>query len=334
MNKNFLFILFVIISQCLYAQLENKDAANEISFLQSRIKFDNSSLKKIVLDPETVLNNSESFWENDSAYKLYKLWHQQASFPINMDQWKNSLKSFLEVPLNERQNNAQLMLSSQVLENENHFEERAIPFLYSFLPENCPSINATIYFTTAIIPNGFQIRNDLVIYGENADKENLIIHELFHRCQRACKILSKSDSLNNELDQIYLLLWAEGTATYIGYKALEKFPNVDPLLQKDYQLLENEKSVKNLFAKLNNFYRDIPNLLKTPMEMQKNLIQIGVMERAFYMVGCKMASQIDNKLGRNAFKELFLHGPKHFIQTYNSLVGEEEKIFDLYSVNK
>lgn len=317
-------------------QAEQKEKTDS-TFLQSTIRFDNSSLKKIVLYPETILDNPQYFWDNDPAYKLYKLWHQFVSYPIDMEQWKKNLQSYVDIPNNERNQNSQLMISQNRLNKEkiDYFNKRAVPYLYTFLPKDCPPIDATIYFTTAIMPNGFQMGNDVVIYGENSDKENLFIHELFHRCQRACETISdKNESKNPELDQIYLLLWIEGTATYAGYKALSEFPSVDPLLQNDYKLLEDTTNIIRLRHKLNELYESIASNLIDKKELQNELIQTGIMDRAFYIVGFDMASEIDDKLGRDVLKETLLHGPGYFVQKYNSVVSDADKIIDLYSIGK
>jgi len=317
-------------------QVEQNEITNR-TFLQSTIRFDNSSLKKIVLDPEGILDDPTNFWDNDSAYRLYKDWHQMVSYPIDMDSWKKNLQSFVVIPKEDRPQYSQLMLSEYMLNKDktDDFNKRAIPYLYSFLPKDCPSIDATIYFTTAIMPNGFQMNNDIVIYGENSDKENLFIHELFHRCQRACETISvRKNPGNPELDQLYLLLWIEGTATYVGYKALAEFPSVDPLLQNDYRLIGDTLSIISLRQKLNSLFDSIAGNSIDKNELQGKLIQTGVVERTFYIVGFDMASTIDEKLGREALKETLLNGPKDFIQKYNSLVNDNLKIVDLYSMTR
>ncbi|HSO88414.1 MAG TPA: DUF5700 domain-containing putative Zn-dependent protease [Draconibacterium sp.] len=338
---NNLFLVLILLNLTFVFSLEARQAEQkektDSTFLQSTIRFDNSSLKKIVLYPETILDNPQSFWDNDPAYKLYKLWHQFVSYPVDMEQWKKNLQSYVDIPNNERHQNSQLIISQKSLNKEetDYFNERAIPYLYSFLPKDCPPIDATIYFTTAILPNGFQMGNDVVIYGENSDKENLFIHELFHRCQRACETISdKKESNNPELDQIYLLLWIEGTATYAGYKALYEFQAVDPLLQNDYKLLEDTMNIIQLRNKLNVLYESKASNLINKNELQTKLIQTGIIDRAFYIVGFDMASVIDDKLGRDVLKETLLHGPDYFIQKYNSVVSDADKIFDFYSIGK
>jgi len=336
--RNILLISIVIsyiISFSLKAQQYNQEEKEDSSFLQSTIRFENSSLEEIVLHPDSVLADPDAFWANDSAYQLYKLWHQFVSIPIDMDKWKERMRPLVNTPIKERNKNSQLMLSRNMLKKEKEFNEKAIPFLYSFLPKNCPPINPTIYFTTAILTSGFQMENDVVIYGENADKENLFIHELFHRCQRACSTISgKNESKDTELDQIYFFLWIEGTATYVGYKALEEFPSVDPLTQNDYKLFEDSLNISRLREKLNEVLKKAPSLVGTETgqeELRNNLMQVGGMDRAFYIVGCYMAATIDEKLGRDALKETLINGPQYYLQKYNSLVDEKLKVFDLYA---
>ena len=248
-------------STTLEAQPGNQEKGGHGSFLESTIRFDNSSLKKIVLQPESIVAAPEAFWESDSAYHLYKLWHQFSSFPIDIDRWEKDLQPFINTPDSERCKNSQLVISQKMMNKEkvDDFKKRTIPYLYSFLPKDCPPIHTTIYFTSAIMLNGFQMNNNLVIYGENSDKENLFIHELFHRCQRACgTIADKNDSKDAELDRIYSILWSEGTATYVGSNALKEFPSVDPLLQRDYQFLQDTTKINQLRQRLNELLKDIP----------------------------------------------------------------------------
>jgi hypothetical protein len=352
----FIIISFFLSSTCAFGQKEQGTSSTTLevqpgsqekggrgSFLESTIRFDNSSLKKIVLHPESIVAAPEAFWESDSAYHLYKLWHQFASLPIDIDHWKKDLQPFINTPDSERNKNSQLVISQKMMNKEkiDDFNKRAIPYLYSFLPKDCPPINATIFFTTATMTNGFQMNNDVVVYGENSDKENLFIHELFHRCQRACgTIADKNDSpvldQTNPLSFILSLFWAEGTATYVGFNALKEFPNVDPLLRRDYMFLQDTTKINQLHQSLNELFKYISVSAKNTKdqnEIQKRVMQIGFVDRAFYIVGCNMAATIDKKLGRDAFREILLHGPKYFIQKYNSLVDREHMIFDLYNKN-
>lgn len=313
---------------------EVNEKSNCLCF-QSKIMFDDSSLEKIVLHPEEVLANSDSFWANDPSYQLVKLWHQRISFPIPMDQWKGWVQSFKNIPVEERKNNTQLIAAKSIMNKEKEFSDKAIPFICSFLPKDCSNISTTIYFTTAIMASGFQMDDNIVIYGANADRDNLFIHELFHQGFNKCKPKDcKSNIKDSTVNQIYNDIQNEGMATYVGYKALKEFPNYDPDPKRDdYRFLNDLKIRNRLFERLNDVLKKVPLLVGTKVgqkELQDSLWQVGTNDRAIYIVGCYMAMIIDEKLGRNALVETISKGSKLFLQTYNSLVEEKYMVFDLY----
>jgi hypothetical protein len=299
--------------------------------LQSKIRFDDSSLEKIVLHPEDVLANPDAFWASDSAYKLVKIWHQRVLFPIPMEQWKGWVQSFKNLPVEEREKNIQLVAAKFTIKKEEEFNEKAIPYICSFLPKDCPNISTTIYFTTAIMASGFQSGNSIVIYGANADKDNLLIHELFHQGFDKCKPKRlESSSQDSVIYQIYNDLQNEGIATYVGYKGLKEFPNCrTDMLKDDYKLFENHVEVNALRNKMNELFKKAFTLGEK--ELKDTLWQVGSMDRAFYVVGCFMANTIDEQLGRDALVGTISKGPQSFLRTYNSLVHGKLLVFDLFS---
>jgi hypothetical protein len=310
---------------------ENKENNSKCLCLQSKIRFDDSSLEKIVMHPEDVLANPVAFWASDSAYQLVKLWHQRVLFPIPMEQWKGWVQSFKNLPVEEREKNIQLVAAKFMIKKEEEFNERAIPYICSFLPKNCPNINTTIYFTTAIMASGFQLGNSIVIYGANADKDNLLIHELFHQGFDKCKPKRlESSSQDSVIYQIYNDLQNEGIATYVGYKGLKEFPNCrTDKLKDDYKLFENHEEVNALRNKMNDLFKKA--LILGEKELMDTLWQVGSMDRAYYVVGCFMANTIDEKLGRDALVGTISKGPQSFLRTYNSLVHGKLLVFDLYT---
>lgn len=138
----YLFSLMPLKSQQLVQEEKSKCPC-----LKAKIKFDDSSIEKIILNPEEVLANPDSFWESDSAYLLVKLWHQNISFPIPMEQWKAWLQAFKNQSIGERAKNTQLIAAKSMAKKEEEFNAKAIPYLCSFLPKDCPDISTTIYFT-------------------------------------------------------------------------------------------------------------------------------------------------------------------------------------------
>lgn len=326
-------ILYLIGLNSLKSQQLNQKNSQICSCLQSKIRFDNSSIEKLIIHPEKILANPASFWANDSAYQLVRQWHQNISFPIPMDQWNKWVQELKAVPINERTKNSQLMAAQVTIKNENEFNERAIPYICSFLPKDCPNITTTFYFTTAIMASGFQIGNSIVIYGANADKDNLFIHELFHRGfnqydhMKFC--LNHKDSL---IFQIYNDLQNEGMATYVGYKALNEFPHCrTDMLKDDYKMFENIEEVKSLLNSFNELLKNASVL--SEKELKDSIWHLGSTDRADYVVGCYMSQVIDEKLGRQVLIESISQGPQFFLQKYNSLVDEKLQIFDLFSQN-
>lgn len=334
--RNIIIILLSYLQICLLipssskSQQLNQEEKSKRPCLQSKIRFDDSSIEKIVLHPEEVLANPDSFWESDSAYQLVKLWHQRVSLPIPMEQWKGWVQSFKNQSVKERAKNIQLVAAKSMIRKGHEFNEKAIPYICSFLPKDCPDISTTIYFTTAIMASGFQSGNSIVLYGANADKDNLIIHELFHQGFNKCKPqkyeCSPQDSV---IYQIYNDLQNEGMATYVGYKGLKDFPHCrTDMLKDDYKLFEDAKERIALLNKMDEVFKIALTLGKK--ELQDTLWQIGSTERAYYVVGCYMAKTIDEKLGRDALVETISKGPQSFLRTYNSLVDEKLSVYDFY----
>lgn len=333
-HKLILFLL-ITINTVNHSIVYGQEERSKCPCLQSKIRFDNSSIEKLVLHPEDVLADPNLFWANDSAYQLVKLWHQSISFPIQMEQWKGLVQKLKNCSADQREKNTQLIAAKSMIKKEKEFNDKAISYICSFLPKDCPDISTTIYFTTAIMANGFQMGNDIVIYGENADKDNLLIHELFHRGQRAYQPTShENESKDSAMDQFYINLLIEGTATYVAYNALKEFPNVDPLIRNDYRLLQDANTLNRLREKLNGILKKVPSLVATEAgqkEFMDSLWQVGSTDRAFYVVGWYMAKTIDEKLGRDALAGTIPKGPRAFLHTYNSLVDEKLRVLDFYT---
>lgn len=302
--------------------------------LQSVIRFDDSSLEMLVLHPEAVLANPDAFWASDSAYRRVKQWHQNVSLPIPQEQWNKWMQALEDVPVNDRTKNPQVVAAQSTIRKEKEFNERAVPYICSFLPIDCPQLTTSIYFTTAIMASGFQMGNSIVIYGANADKDNLFIHELLH--QGFDQYKQKRLSANHQdsvISQVYSGLQNEGMATYVGYKGLKEFPHTrTDMLKDDYKMFENIEDVKSLLHSMNNLIKKAFTL--SEKELKDSLWQIGSIDRAYYVAGCFMAKTIDEKLGRDALVETITEKPVHFVQIYDSLVDESMRVIDLSTHKK
>jgi len=334
-------ILFSILQFCflnpaiIKSQQPNKTKNSKCLCCQSKVRFDDSSLEKIILNPEDVIAHPDEFWASDPAYKLVKLWHKKISFPVPIQKWVELIEPFKNYTHKKRQTNPQLVAARTMIKYEKEFNENAIPFICSFLPKNCPDISTTIYFTTAIIYSSFQIGNNIVIYGPLADKDNLLIHELFHQGFEKCKPTRHENGIKDStLNQIYNDLQNEGMATFAGYKGLKQFPNIDPdPLKDDYRFLKDNEKFSQLLNELNDLLKNFPSLIEKEVGkriLKYNILKVGTTDRAYDVIGCFMAMKIDEKLGRDALVATISKGPDSFVKTYNSIVEEKLKVTDLF----
>ena len=113
----------------------------------------------------------------------------------------------------------------------------------------------------------------------------------------------------------------EGMATWVGYTARSIFPNSD---EEDYEMLDDPAEVERQRGELNRLF----TLAKTVStdSLQAIAWDVGVMERAYYVTGADMSRTIEKQLGREALVATIETGPLDFIDTYNGLVDEDERI--------
>jgi hypothetical protein len=97
--------------------------------------------------------------------------------------------------------------------------------------------------------------------------------------------------------------------------------------EQDYQLLANPARVIELRRHLNALFEQAPSL--SAEERRKRSWDIGVNQRAYYVVGADMARTIEGWAGRKALADTITKGPRGFVATYNALVPAAERIADL-----
>jgi hypothetical protein len=210
--------------------------------------------------------------------------------------------------------------------------KEALPLICSCLPDTNVKLDTTVYFTAYTRARSFMTHDNIVINimapywnGDRQHLLNAITHEVFHigygRNPTSQALSRESD------DRFYGLrrpLQNEGMATYVAYKAIAIYPAAG---EKDYQLLANPADVIELRRKLNALFEQAVSLLAD--EVQKRSWDIGVMQRAYYVVGADMARTIERKAGRKVLIETITKGPRSFVATYNACVPAAERIFEL-----
>ncbi|UCC75031.1 MAG: hypothetical protein JSV86_10935 [Gemmatimonadota bacterium] len=285
-------------------------------------------MEQIILHPETILEDPERFWREDQAYQLVELWHDAINQPLDMDKWREGVERLAALPQSERESHSQLEAARRVAAIEERFVEQVVPYLCKWIPSDA-DLSTTIYFTTEIIAAGFQQRGDVVIHILNAELLNLFVHEVFHRGYASTYRRYVSSEFETDPRRLmYLSLQNEGMATYVAYRAIELFPQIgevgQSLIATDYDLLENPEEVANLHSRLRRLYQEADQL--TADELRSRSWEIGIQERANYVVGAYMAQTIERELGRGALVETIKNGPQSFVAAYNSVAPKERQI--------
>lgn len=294
---------------------------------ESRINFNTKTLEKIVYEPDAILQDEESFWENERPQKLTKLWAQSANYSISYDRWRKKIRDWADIPPFKREAHIFMENAKRIIEGKEEFLENALPHLCSYLPEDA-DLNVTVHFT-AFIPSRAFAHEDIVInvnadyWKNNVDNIlNTLIHEIFHAGYGYCRDIRREQRLKNEtLYNILDNLHNEGICTYVGYKALSTFPAPD---EKDYKLIDTKSEVMRLLEDVNEVFSKINNLSEE--ELQKLAWDKCVIGRGYYVVGAHMCRVIEEKKGKKRLIDTLTEGPVSFLKLYNSSVKKEMKL--------
>jgi uncharacterized damage-inducible protein DinB len=331
-KANSIILLVVAALMVTGCQTEEPVVVADCPCTRSAVRVDVSSVEKLLLEPEAVLADIERFWREDSAYRLVSKWHARNDQPRNIEDWQRRIRAIADLSADERQEHPQLEAARGLSRIEQSFASRAIPYLCTFLPPEA-DLSTTFYFAAEIMPSGIQIDNDIVIHILNHRLQNLFVHELYHRGQTSL-IDTLAAARQRESDPVFVLYRAlqfEGVATYVGYMAQERFPQIgkrgQSLVAGDYHMLDDPDEVMRLRAELNQLLREAPRL--EPDTLHQRQWELGVQQRAFYVVGAEMARVIDQMLGREVLIETLKAGPRAFLHTYNRIAGNDTKIIEI-----
>lgn len=301
------------------------------SCLESRIRFDDSSIEKIFSNPSLVLKEIESFWENEVPYKLTIEWSEATRVPIDYESFRNILEELNTQTMDDRRKHEAYKLSTKVMEYVPVFESRALPHVCSYLPADT-KIDTAVRTACFIPPWAYHAKGNVIINTSHSHWNNdagmvlnIVVHELFHagHVHYIEPVDFKAINTSEKTAELIMAgLQNEGMATYVAYKARQLFPStmVDP----DYRMLENKEDVLRLSEKINHLFNI--SKLKPFEEIRDVIWEEGVMSRAYYVVGAYMARKIEEVYGKDALVETILKGARHFINTYNTLAFDDFKI--------
>lgn len=298
------------------------------------VRLETTSIEHILLRPESILEDPDRFWKKDGAYKLAGLFHKRNKIAMdNRDyysRWIEKLKVYAAVPVGEREAQPAFAMLETIRDRIAVFNEKAIPLLESFVPENQLTFETTVNFTTGTWAFSFMTHSKIVTdilsyyFKNDADKiMNSVTHEVYHIGYGYNRYLRREVPLDNGYiyNTILDALQNEGLATYVGYQARAFFPSEN---ERDYVKLENPEIVRQQLEAVNTLFAEAESL--SPDSLHARSWRIGVMERGYYTVGAHMARIIDEKLGRDALLETIVQGPLHFVDVYNSAVDREMQV--------
>ena len=278
----------------------------------------------MVYDPEWVLENEEAFWSEYLSQKYTRDWIDQVKYPMDYDQWRKTVTEWSEVPEEKRLGMDFLRNAERIIEGRQVFIDKALPHVCSYLPDDA-NLDISVHFTAYVPPRAFAM-GEIVInmtatyWNNNPDNIlNTMVHELFHVGYSYCEELREEEE--GPLIDIMRNIHNEGVCTYIGYTAQDIFPAPD---EKDYQMLDDKAEVRRHLENVNEIMSKIGSLPED--ELDKLSWDTGVIGRSYYVTGAHMCQVIEEKAGKDVFKQTLLDGPKSFFETYNGLVSESEKL--------
>ncbi len=293
---------------------------------ESNIIIDTGTLEKIVNDPQTILENEKTFWEEEKAQKYTQLWAEGIGYEIPYEKWREQMQTWVDLPPDERENHELTKISQAMVEGKDEFVRKAIPHLCAFLPEEA-DLNVTVRLTAFIPPNAFAWQ-DIILNvtspywkGKVENIWNLLVHEVFHAGYSYCREAGKEEAYEDET--IYKMLkniHSEGSCNYVAYKALPIFPAPDI---EDYVMLENQKEVERQLGVVNEAFSMTGEDEET---LQKFVWEECVLGRAYYVVGSYMCQVIEEEAGREGVIDTLVRGPISFVKLYNSLVEEKLRV--------
>lgn len=297
------------------------------SCTEANLVFSADALETLVNEPERVLDDRLAFWNNTPAQQYTQMWAEAVNYEIDYEKWRDNVKSLQNLSDGDRQHHPLVQIAEKIVDGQNIFLDRALPHICSYLPE-AANLDVSVYFT-AFIPARSFLWEGIVInvnapywHGNPDNIFNNLVHEIWHVGYAKIRDLRTEEVTVDEARFDMLdTLQNEGTATYVGYRALDYFPAPD---EKDYPMLESADEISRLLGEVNYLFAKAGVL--SSADLERLAWEKGVIDRAFYIVGAFMAETIENALGRPALVAAVSAGPITFAKLYNSLVEADQKL--------
>jgi len=325
----YILLVFIFFTSLFGCNLKRENEKT-IDICNSTVNFNISSVESIILHPDVILQDVDKFWATDTAYIAAKQWHEGSGVAIPLKDWEYVINYQAEKDAEKRVKDPTYVMALELKEKEDLFNSKAIAHICSFLPASTLGFNRSVYFTAYTLAYAFA-SGDVAVVNINSthyeDEQgkilNTMVHEIYHVGYRSNVVYQTDIPIaSSGQEEIIHTLLNEGLASYVGYTANTLFPYQIPTV--DYVKLEDEKELRRLHGELIKFFISSENMQVS--EMDSISWELGVMQRAYYVVGSFMAKTIDEKLGREALVTIIRKGPSSFINTYNSIAPDDLKI--------
>ncbi len=296
--------------------------------LRPDLPFVTSALERILKDPRGVLEDEENFWKEEKAQIYTEMWADNVGFSISRSRWREDIQKLADLTPEERLGHPLLRMAETIIRNKDDFLERAVPHICSYLPDSV-DISVPICFTAFVPPRAFAmgglVFNVSASYwkGNPDNILNSLVHEVFHVGYSQLRSARAETPLaHKQLYQMLDALHNEGLATYVAYTAREEFPAPDEV---DFRMLDSPEEVRRQLEEVNEIFREVER--RSQEDLQRYSWEKGVEGRAYYIAGAHMAEVIDSQLGRDPLIGTLSGGPVSFVETYNTLVPAELRVF-------
>lgn len=302
-----------------------------VGCMGSKVTLDTSSVEGIYSEPGQILADADGFWKRDPAYRYARRWHEGVGVPVRMDEWKAEIGKLASLSATQRQGLPAPGMATSIQRDAEAFLEGVREHICGFLPpRDTVDLSTTVYLSAHLAAYAFMTDTNIVVSvdsphwkGSASLIRNTIVHEVFHIGYGKNRFLRSEDELIRE-DQYRMLdaLHNEGLATYVADRIRSRFPaDEDP----DHAMLADPATVRSLVDELNRLFSGSAGMKGD--ELSKLAWQVGVKNRAYYVVGAHMARTIDQERGRAALIETIERGPLAFVDVYNGLVERPLRVF-------
>ena len=294
---------------------------------QFSITFNIETLEKIVFHPHEILKDYNQFWEKERPMILTKRWADSVHKEVDYNIWKKKLLDWAELSEAERVDHKIYKTAINIIKSKEKFLDEAIPHIKSFLPKEA-ELDVPVDFTAFIPCNAFAWEDVVVNVADpywNFDPVrilNMIIHEVFHGGHSWYRQYYPKGSYGSEALFIILRsLQGEGICNYVSYTGQKIFPVPD---ERDYIMLEKPEEVKNALDRINLIFSRVN--VDSEEKLRDLGWDLGVKNRAYYVLGSYMWQTIDQKLGRAVLKRILSIDFTTFIYIYNTLVDSSLRV--------